>query len=132
MSIISAVNGRPPAAPKARQNKKPNKGEDKGVLLPSDLRDKCAETVAAASSAVELTAKIAEMKNSGTGKGRKDFSTTGIQEQGDRSGKGKFEFEKDNQDARTGAAHRQETRNNIIARAQTEATSKIYLHCCFK
>ena len=117
VSTTSAVNDRPPAAPKARQNKKPKKGDDKGVLLPSDLRDKCAETVAAASSAVELTAKIAEMKNSGTGKGRKDFSTTYAESKNKEIdlAREKFEFEKDNQDARTGAAHRQETRNVIIA-----------------
>ena len=57
------------------------------------------------------------MKNSGTGKGRKDFSTTCAESKNKEIdlAREKFEFEKDNQDARTGPAHRQETRYVIIA-----------------
>ena len=58
-------------------SKKQKKAEDTTALLPALLKEKCADTVASASNALELTAKITEMKNTSTGKGtKKDFTST--------------------------------------------------------
>ena len=90
--------------PKERKSKKPKKDADKTALLPAALKDKCAETVASASNAAELTAKIAEMKNNGTGKGRKDFTSTFADAKAKEIelAKEKFEFEKENYQTKRG------------------------------
>ena len=88
-----------PAAP--RTSKKPKKDKplaDKTALLPTALKEKCAETVGTAANAAELTAKITEMKNTGTGKGRKDFTSTyaDAKTKEIELARDKFEFEKEN------------------------------------
>ena len=83
---------------KERKSKQSKKSADKTSLLPTALKDKCAETVGSASNAAELTAKIAEMKNNGTGKGRKDFTSTYAEAKTKEIelARDKFEFEKEN------------------------------------
>jgi hypothetical protein len=81
------------------------------------LKDKCAETVGSASNAAELTAKIAEMKNNGTGKGRKDFTSTYAEAKTKEIelARDKFEFEKENY-----AVKRED--DNSHSKAQLEQT----------
>ena len=91
----SVGTNKPLKEKKSRQSKK---SADKTSLLPAALKDKCAETVGSASNAAELTAKIAEMKNNGTGKGRKDFTSTYAEAKTKEIelARDKFEFEKEN------------------------------------
>ena len=83
---------------KEKKSKQSKKCADKTSLLPAALKDKCAETVGSASNAAELTAKIAEMKNNGTGKGRKDFTSTYAEAKTKEIelARDKFDFEKEN------------------------------------
>ena len=62
------------------------------------MKEKCAETVGTAANAAELTAKITEMKNTGSGKGRKDFTSTyaDAKTKEVELARDKFEFEKEN------------------------------------
>jgi hypothetical protein len=70
------------------------------ALLSANLRDKCAETVATASNAAELTARISEMKNNvaAGNKGKKDFTTTYAETQLKKIelDRERFTFEKEN------------------------------------
>lgn len=60
--------------PKRKKAKKAT--EVNAELFPTHLKERCAETVASASNAAELTVKVAEMKNVAAGKTRKDFHCT--------------------------------------------------------
>jgi hypothetical protein len=40
-----------------KKNKRQKKSNDKAALLPTDLKDKCAETVASAANAVDFDCK---------------------------------------------------------------------------
>lgn len=84
---------------KKRKSKKQKKDkEDKTALLPTSLKEKCADTVAGASNALELTAKITELKQLNKGHGRKDFSSTYSDTKAKELefAREKFEFEKEN------------------------------------
>jgi hypothetical protein len=96
----------PPAVEKSKKSsKKKSKKRDESASLPPEmkvLQDKCAETVASASSALDLTAKITELKalqqSNNKGCGKKDFTTTYAEAKSKEIElqRDKFLFEKDN------------------------------------
>lgn len=128
-TAVSSLSS-PTVAPVRRTGEKKTKrqktAEDKTTVLPAALRERCAETVASATTALELTSKITEMKNNTTtnGKGgKKDFTTTYAEAKAKEIEleKSKFDFEKENfavkrddEHQRNTASLKQDTQKAII------------------